>query len=64
MDEIKGISYLDYIQEEDLKKLRKEYLHWSVKTNKMGLNIKGQKHDPSVEGAIAAKYRKRHIQDG
>ncbi len=64
MDEIKGISYLDYIQEEDLKKLRKEYLHWSVKTNKMGLNIKGQKHDPSVEGAVGAKYRKRHIQDG
>ncbi len=54
---IKNVSYLDYINEKDLKELRRKYLHWSVKTNKFGLGA-------TVDGAVEEKKRKRHIQNG
>jgi len=44
--EIKKISYLDFIEEQDLKDLRHRYLHWSVKANQVGLNAKSQTMHP------------------
>lgn len=64
LTEIKKISYLDFVDEQDLKKLRHEYLHWSVKANRIGLGAKSQRDAPKKEGALEAKYRKRHIQNG
>lgn len=64
LTEIKKISYLDFVDEQDLKKLRHEYLHWSVKANRTGLGAKSQRDAPKKEGALEAKYRKRHIQNG
>jgi Uncharacterized conserved protein (DUF2235). len=62
--EIKKISYLDFVEEQDLKDLRHQYLHWSVKANEVGLDAKSQNNAPKKEGALEAKYRKRHIQNG
>jgi len=62
--EIKKISYLDFIEEQDLKDLRHQYLHWSVKANQIGLSAKPNNDAPKKEGALEAKYRKRNIQDG
>jgi hypothetical protein len=62
--EIKKISYLDFVEEQDLKDLRHQYLHWSVKANQLGLGAKPQNNAPKKEGALEAKYRKRHIQNG
>jgi Uncharacterized alpha/beta hydrolase domain (DUF2235) len=62
--EIKKISYLDFLEEQDLKDLRHQYLHWSVKANQLGLGAKSQNNAPKKEGALEAKYRKRHIQNG
>lgn len=62
--EIKKISYLDFVEELDLKDLRHRYLHWSVKANQVGLGAKSQNNAPKKEGALEAKYRKRHIQNG
>lgn len=33
----KKISYLDFVDEDDLKLLRNKYLHWSAKSDKFGL---------------------------
>jgi hypothetical protein len=54
---LKEIHYLDYVDSNDLKKLRNEYLHWSVKTNLFGLA-------PRVEGALPQQQRKREIHNG
>lgn len=62
--EIKKISYLDFVDEQDLKDLRHQYLHWSVKANQLGLGAKSQNNAPKKKGALEAKYRKRHIQNG
>ena len=51
------ISYLDYIKPEDLKRLRHEYLHWSVKADQFGLG-------PRFEGVLPIEKRKREIHHG
>ncbi|KAF2082932.1 hypothetical protein [Flavobacterium sharifuzzamanii] len=63
LKELRQISYLDYISEKDLKTLRNEYLHWSVKANKFGLEMR-ESQAPSKEGALEQKYRKREIHHG
>lgn len=55
--ESEEISYLDYINFEDLKRLRHEYLHWSVKANKFGLG-------PRFDKVLSAEKRKREIHNG
>ena len=62
-DELHQISYLDYISPQDLKKLRNEYLHWSVKANEFGLGSR-ESQAPSHEGALEQHYRKREIHHG
>ena len=57
IQDIKKMSYLDFIKEEDLKKLRNGYLHWSVD---YGGFVNGQ----NVSGVLPASKRKRTIQDG
>jgi hypothetical protein len=56
-DIIKEIHYIDYMDIDDLKKLRNEYLHWSVKTNLFGL-------EPRFKGALPQQQRKREIHHG
>ncbi|MDX6184094.1 DUF2235 domain-containing protein [Flavobacterium sp. Fl-77] len=51
------ISYLDYIKSEDLKRLRHEYLHWSVKADKFGLG-------PRFDEVLPIEKRKREIHHG
>lgn len=63
LNELRQISYLDYINEQDLKTLRNEYLHWSVKANKFGLDTR-ESQAPTKEGALDQKYRKREIHHG
>ena len=63
LSELRQISYLDYISPEDLKTLRNEYLHWSVKANEFGLGSR-ESQAPSKEGALEQKYRKREIHNG
>lgn len=47
IDDIKKITYLDFItNKKDLKVLRNEYLHWSVKANQLGLGAKSQNNAP------------------
>ncbi|GAA4773946.1 MULTISPECIES: T6SS phospholipase effector Tle1-like catalytic domain-containing protein [Flavobacterium] len=55
--EIKNENYTNYINETDLKKLRNEYLHWSVKSNLFGLSAR-------EEGALPQNKRKREIHNG
>jgi hypothetical protein len=62
--DIKAISYLSHIESEDLKILRNKYLHWSAKTNQIGLDTRPNDNAPKERGALEAKYRKRNIQDG
>ncbi|MCP2028634.1 hypothetical protein L1276_003804 [Flavobacterium sp. HSC-32F16] len=61
--ELRQISYLDYIDFEDLKTLRNEYLHWSVKANEFGLGSR-ESQAPTKEGALEHQYRKREIHHG
>ncbi|WP_163397645.1 phospholipase effector Tle1 domain-containing protein [Flavobacterium fluviatile] len=63
LNELRQLSYLDYINPEDLKTLRNEYLHWSVKANKFGLETR-ESQAPSKEGALLQKYRKRETHHG
>jgi hypothetical protein len=56
-EEIKKIKYQDYIEEEDLKQLRKEYLHWSASATKFGLG-------PRMGGVKNATERTRQTQNG
>jgi uncharacterized protein (DUF2235 family) len=51
------ISYLDYIDPEDLKKLRNGYLHWSAKADQFGL-------EPRYNKILPAEKRKREIHNG
>lgn len=55
--ESKQISYLDYIDKEDLKKLRNRYLHWSVKADQIGLG-------PKSKEVLSEEKRKRRIHNG
>ncbi|KMQ69156.1 hypothetical protein ACM39_03325 [Chryseobacterium sp. FH2] len=64
INDIKKLSYLGHIDPEDLKTLRNEYLHWSVKANQIGLDAKPNNDAPKAKGALEAKFRKRYIQDG
>ncbi|WP_445722858.1 phospholipase effector Tle1 domain-containing protein [Flavobacterium sp.] len=57
LSKMKTLHYRNYIAIEDLKKLRKNYLHWSVKSNLFGLEAR-------KEGALAEKERKREIHNG
>ncbi|MNL54120.1 hypothetical protein D3C87_1774250 [compost metagenome] len=54
---VKKIKYQDYIDYEDLKTLRKEYLHWSSSATKFGLG-------PREGGVKNAAERNRKIQNG
>jgi hypothetical protein len=54
---VKKIKYQDYIDYEDLKTLRKEYLHWSSSATKFGLG-------PREGGVKNATERTRKIQNG
>jgi len=63
LNQLRQISYLDYINSEDLKTLRNEYLHWSVKANEFGLGSR-ESQAPSKEGALEHQYRKREIHHG
>ncbi|WP_052248357.1 T6SS phospholipase effector Tle1-like catalytic domain-containing protein [Chryseobacterium taiwanense] len=62
--DIKALSYLGNIGENDLKTLRNKYLHWSVKANQIGLDARPNDNAPKTRGALAAQYRKRNIQNG
>ncbi|WP_415326061.1 T6SS phospholipase effector Tle1-like catalytic domain-containing protein [Chryseobacterium sp. MMS23-Vi53] len=64
IQEIKALSYLGKIDSDDLKTLRNQYLHWSVKANQIGLDAKPNDNAPKRKGALAAQYRKRNIQNG
>ena len=55
--DIKKIHYKDFMKLADLKKLRNEYLHWSVKSNFLGLGA----NNP---GPKTEEHRKRHTYHG
>ncbi|TDP03283.1 T6SS phospholipase effector Tle1-like catalytic domain-containing protein [Flavobacterium sp. 245] len=57
LKESEQISYLDYIKQDDLKKLRHKYLHWSVKADEFGL-------EPRFDDVLPVEKRKREIQNG
>lgn len=63
LSRLKQLSYLDYIDEEVLKKLRNQYLHWSVKANELGLGSR-ESQAPNKDGAYESRFRKREIQNG
>lgn len=56
-DRLEKIHYSKYLDSEDLKKLRNMYLHWSVKSNLLGLSAR-------KEGALPQQKRKREIHNG
>jgi len=55
--EAKKLKYQDFIDTEDLKTLRREYLHWSASATKFGLG-------PRSGGIEKATERNRNIQYG
>lgn len=57
LSKLKNLSYLDFINIEDLKRLRNEYLHWSASVTAFGLG-------PKVGEVTNGKERKRNIQNG
>jgi Uncharacterized alpha/beta hydrolase domain (DUF2235) len=57
LKDLKKIHYKDFMKLEDLKKLRNEYLHWSVKSNFLGL-------DANNPGPKTEEHRKRHLYHG
>ncbi|WP_310554923.1 hypothetical protein [Flavobacterium sp.] len=59
LKEVSLYDYKSFITPEDLKKLRNEYLHWSVKTNLLGLDPRGGRG-----GAQKQEQRKREIHNG
>lgn len=63
LSKLKRKSYLNYIDEEVLKKLRNQYLHWSVKANELGLGSR-ESQAPAKDGAFEGQYRKREIHNG
>ena len=54
---LKAIQCANYLDVTDLKKLRNEYLHWSVKSNLFGLSAR-------KEGPLSQSKRKREIHNG
>ena len=54
LKESKQISYLAYLDPEDLKKLRHRYLHWSVKADQFGIG-------PRFDEVLPIEKRKREI---
>lgn len=58
IDDIKHIHYQNFITEENLKLLRNQYLHWSVKYGDLVVN------GENASGVLPASQRKRTIQDG
>ncbi|MFC4816872.1 T6SS phospholipase effector Tle1-like catalytic domain-containing protein [Flavobacterium sp. GCM10023249] len=56
-NEVKSIHYINYMDNNDLHRLRNEYLHWSVKSNLFGLSARN-------EGALKQEVRKREIHHG
>jgi len=54
---IKSINYRDYLNFEDLKKLRNQYFHWSVNLDSIAMV-------PRIDTAEPAENRKRNIQNG
>jgi hypothetical protein len=54
---LKAIQYTNYLDVADLKKLRNEYLHWSVKSNLFGLSAR-------KDGPLVQSKRKREIHNG
>lgn len=57
LKESQKISYLDYINPDDLKALRHRYLHWSVKADEFGLG-------PRFAEVLPVEKRKREIHNG
>ena len=57
LKEIKTINYKSFISPDELKKLRNKFLHWSVKSNLIGLSARHK-------GALPENERKRENQDG
>lgn len=57
LKESEQISYLDYINPQDLKELRHRYLHWSVKADQFGLG-------PRFDDVLPIEKRKREIHNG
>ncbi|WP_281234439.1 hypothetical protein [Flavobacterium gelatinilyticum] len=57
LQEVRKIKYEDFINEDDLKKLRLEYLHWSASATKFGLG-------PRLGGINKATERTRKTQNG
>ncbi|MFV0532010.1 MAG: phospholipase effector Tle1 domain-containing protein [Flavobacteriales bacterium] len=57
VQDIKAIRYQDFMDEDLLKKLRNQYLHWSVE---YGSLVNGER----TSGVLPASQRKRNIQAG
>lgn len=57
LEHMRQFHYKDFIEIEDLKKLRKNYLHWSV-------NYGDFVHGEEVSGVVPESLRKRKIQPG
>ena len=57
LKEVKTINYKSFISPDELKNLRNNFLHWSVKSNLIGLSARH-------EGALPENERKRENQDG
>ncbi|WP_336689667.1 MULTISPECIES: phospholipase effector Tle1 domain-containing protein [unclassified Chryseobacterium] len=57
VEKLKTLQYEDFIDPNDLKTLRNQYLHWSASVTKFGLG-------PRVGKVANGKERKRNIQDG
>ncbi len=57
VEKLKALSYEEYVDPQDLKILRNQYLHWSASVTKLGLG-------PRIGKVANGKDRKRNIQDG
>ncbi|WP_294263614.1 DUF2235 domain-containing protein [uncultured Chryseobacterium sp.] len=57
VEKLKTLNYEEYVDQQDLKILRNQYLHWSASVTKLGLG-------PRIGKVTSAKERKRNIQDG
>lgn len=57
LNNLNALNYLNFINFEDLKTLRREYLHWSASVIDFG-------YSPRVETVSRSKDRKRNIQTG
>ncbi|WP_309608049.1 DUF2235 domain-containing protein [Flavobacterium sp.] len=57
ISDVKQLHYKNFMELADLKKLRNKYLHWSVKSNFVGLG-------PKNSGSLKEELRKRHTYHG